>query len=91
MALKVMMKKWNKNEVDYLYVDDQLRAIRQDLRVQRIFNEFTVQVSHLSLNAYRYMRLMREFLWSMQILTTSINVKLNFTIFIVKVSKATKT
>ncbi|PVV04998.1 hypothetical protein BB560_000483 [Smittium megazygosporum] len=42
-SLDLMLKKWNANE-KYAYICDQLKAIRQDLTVQRITNEFTVFV-----------------------------------------------
>lgn len=43
-ALKLMKKKWKNKEADYAYICDQLRSIRQDMMVQRIKNEFAVDV-----------------------------------------------
>jgi hypothetical protein len=43
-ALEVLREKWAKDEVDYVYMWSQLKAIRQDLTVQHIKDEFTVQV-----------------------------------------------
>ncbi|GAB5591521.1 hypothetical protein Unana1_06421 [Umbelopsis nana] len=42
-ALVMLKKKWRKEE-NYSYICDQFKSIRQDLTVQRIQNEFTVQV-----------------------------------------------
>lgn len=44
-TLKLMMRKWESKEVDYTYIDEQFRSMRQDLVVQRIKNVFTVKVS----------------------------------------------
>ncbi|KRX07027.1 hypothetical protein PPERSA_07190 [Pseudocohnilembus persalinus] len=43
-SLKHILTKWKNQEVDYNYMQDQFRSIRQDLVVQRIKNEFTVKV-----------------------------------------------
>ena len=42
-ALKLLRKHWGQNK-DYSYICDQLKSIRQDLSVQNIRNEFTIQV-----------------------------------------------
>ncbi|KAK0636677.1 SAC3/GANP/Nin1/mts3/eIF-3 p25 family-domain-containing protein [Bombardia bombarda] len=42
-TLELLKKKW-KAEQNYSYVCDQFKSLRQDLTVQRIKNEFTVQV-----------------------------------------------
>lgn len=43
-ALAVFKEKWKKDEIGYSHLSDQLRAIRQDLKVQRIMNGLTVEV-----------------------------------------------
>eukprot|EP01035_Chromulina_nebulosa_P017096 gene17096-22609_t len=43
-ALKKLKQKWIKSEVEYIYICSQLKAIRQDLTVQNIRNEFMVDV-----------------------------------------------
>ena len=43
-ALSVFKEKWKKDEIGYSHLSDQLRAIRQDLKVQRIKNNLTVEV-----------------------------------------------
>lgn len=43
-ALAVFKEKWKKDEIGYSHLSDQLRAIRQDLKVQRIKNNLTVEV-----------------------------------------------
>ncbi|KAG1464914.1 hypothetical protein G6F46_002540 [Rhizopus delemar] len=42
-TLGLLKEKW-KNEQNYTYICDQFKSMRQDLTVQRIKNEFTVQV-----------------------------------------------
>lgn len=44
-ALKMLESKWNNKKVEYKYIDDQFRSLRQDLTVQRIQNDFCVKVS----------------------------------------------
>lgn len=43
-ALDMVKKKYKAQSVDYNYICEQLKSIRQDLTVQRINNEFTVKV-----------------------------------------------
>lgn len=43
-ALARLQERWSNKEVEYLYMCSQLKAIRQDLTVQHIKDEFTVQV-----------------------------------------------
>jgi len=43
-AFREVIRKWERGEVEYEYVWSQLKAIRMDLRVQRIKNSFTVEV-----------------------------------------------
>uniref|UniRef100_A0A7S1XBR2 SAC3/GANP/THP3 conserved domain-containing protein n=1 Tax=Compsopogon caeruleus TaxID=31354 RepID=A0A7S1XBR2_9RHOD len=54
-ALKVLQEKWKNEEIDYPYLLDQLKAIRQDLKVQGIEDAFTLNVyenqSRLALEA----------------------------------------
>jgi len=42
-ALVLLKKKWSEEE-NYPYICDQLKSLRQDLTVQRIKNDFTVEV-----------------------------------------------
>lgn len=43
-AFLILMKKHEKGEVNYLYLCDQFKALRQDLRVQMIDTTFTLKV-----------------------------------------------
>jgi hypothetical protein len=54
-TLKLLKRKWESKEVEYAYIDDQFRSMRQDLVVQRIQNEFTVEVNEL--NSYLHIGL----------------------------------
>lgn len=47
-TLKLMKRKWAGKEVDYTYIDEQFRSMRQDLVVQRVQNAFTVKVWKLT-------------------------------------------
>lgn len=42
-SLKLMIKKWNE-KADYIYIEEQFKSIRQDITIQSIRNEFTVEV-----------------------------------------------
>lgn len=42
-TLELLLKKW-KDERNYTFICDQFKSMRQDLTVQRIQSEFTVQV-----------------------------------------------
>jgi len=42
-TLKLLKTKWTE-EQNYNYICDQFKSLRQDLTVQRIKNEFTVEV-----------------------------------------------
>ena len=46
-AIKALKKKWAKKEVSYEWANNQLKAIRQDITVQHIRNEFVVKVYEL--------------------------------------------
>lgn len=43
-ALARLQERWSNKEADYLYICSQLKAIRQDLTVQHIKDEFSVVV-----------------------------------------------
>ena len=43
-SLKMLKQRWRAKSHDYAYICDQLRSIRQDMMVQRIKNEFAVEV-----------------------------------------------
>ncbi|KAM3143438.1 hypothetical protein pb186bvf_004499 [Paramecium bursaria] len=43
-SLAHILQRWRNNEIEYDYVIEQFRSIRQDLLVQHIENHFTVQV-----------------------------------------------
>jgi len=42
--LRNLKKKWINSKCEYLWLCSQIKAIRQDLRVQRLFNDFAVEV-----------------------------------------------
>ena len=44
MALDRLEHKWQAKEHEYIWICDQLKAVRQDLTVQHIQNEFTAKV-----------------------------------------------
>ncbi len=43
-ALKMVKRRWRKGDVDYKWACEQLKAIRQDLSVQNVRNDITVDV-----------------------------------------------
>ncbi len=43
-SLKMIKRKWKNKEADYAYVCDQLWSIRQDMMLQRIKDDFAVEV-----------------------------------------------
>ncbi len=43
-AMKMVKKRWRKGDVDYKWACEQLKAIRQDLSVQNVRNDITVDV-----------------------------------------------
>lgn len=43
-SLDLILNKWKNKEVDYLYMEEQFKSIRQDMTIQNIKNEFTVKV-----------------------------------------------
>jgi len=43
-SLELILTKWEKKQVDYDYMCDQLKSIRQDITIQRIKNQFSVTV-----------------------------------------------
>ena len=43
-SLTLLQTKWRNKSNDYKYIDDQFRSLRQDLTVQHIENDFSVQV-----------------------------------------------
>lgn len=43
-AFKLFKGKWEVRSADYKWIDDMLRAVRQDMTVQRIQNDFCVKV-----------------------------------------------
>ncbi len=43
-AMKMVKRRWKKEQVDYRWACEQLKAIRQDLSVQNVRNDLTVDV-----------------------------------------------